>query len=107
LRKVEYSKILFDINETVKQEDFDKFIRELETFEREEQTGWLRSTLPSSTRLVFNMRYKLWSQAIAGEDWQTMPTEKFVKLTKHIQHCYFSETGDSEFVEPGLRIITA
>ncbi len=53
------------------------------------------------------MRYKLWSQAIVGEDWQYMPTEKFIKLTKHIQHCYFSETGDSEFVEPGLRIISA
>ena len=53
------------------------------------------------------MRYKLWSQSKVGEDWQYMPTEEFIKLTKHIQHCYFSETGDSEFVEPGMRIITA
>ena len=107
LRKVEYSKVNFEIHDEVKAIEFDEFIRDLETFEREEQCGWLRSTLPSATQLVFNTRYKLWSQAKAGENLLTMPTEKFIKLTKYIQHCYFSDTGDSEFVEPGQRIISA
>jgi len=59
LRKLEYSKVVFEIHDEVKAEEFDKFIRDLKTFEREEQCVWSRATLPSATKLVFNTRYRL------------------------------------------------
>jgi len=51
-RKVQYPEVEFDIHEEVKPEEFDKFIKDLESFEREENCMWIRSTLPSATQLV-------------------------------------------------------
>jgi hypothetical protein len=103
-RSVKHSKIKFEVS-TAGEADFDRFILAIEEFHRDENTQWDRNSLSPSTKATMTSQWSRWKNRVEGEEWMTMPTDRFVLFVKSIKHSYFKEATDSKYIDVSTRII--
>ena len=103
-RSVKHSKIKFEVS-TAGEADFDRFIQAIEEFHRDENTQWDRNSLSPSTKATMRSQWSRWNLRLEGEEWMTIPTDRFVLFVKSIKHSYFKEATDSKYIDVSTRII--
>jgi hypothetical protein len=80
-------------------------MKSIKAFESDEQVQWKRETLPAATKSVLRSQWTRWKYKEPGEDWLTMPTDRFLQFIKSVMHSYFKEAVDSGLTDPYIRII--
>ena len=104
-RRFNHSKIKFTIDRNTTATDFTEFMKSIKAFESDEQVQWKRETLPAATKSVLRSQWTRWKYKEPGEDWLTMPTDRFLQFIKSVMHSYFKEAVDSGLTDPYIRII--